>query len=603
MRLPSTLLLIVGAVGMAAQTITNISCTSTLAHQVMKGQYDPQVFAADSVISDHGTILCELNDRVSPDSLHAYLVRLEQFQTRHTLSDTISTTTGIGAARRWCHAKFQQFSDANDGRLIPAYLRMDPSGIACGPGHGWRNVLAVLPGADTSNTSVVLIEAHLDSRCEEECDTICPAPGMEDNGSGSALVLELARVMSRYTYDHTIVFMLTIGEEQGLIGAEAMATWCVNEGIAIKGVQNNDVVGGVLCGQSASQPGCDVEGEVDSLQIRLFSHGSIAEPHRGYARTIRMYYQEKLQAHVSVPMALTIMNLEDRDGRAGDHIPFRMAGFRSMRFTSANEHGDGSVDSSWYVDRQHTSNDVLGIDTDGDLVVDSFFVDFNYLARNTVINGMSAALLALGPEPPAFQVHDEPAGLRVTFQGGPEMVAYRIGVRNGSNSLEFDALYRTSDSSFVVPGLVAGEAFFISTASIDAEGVMSPFSSEVVKVSDANTLPAAMDPLDLGITCGPIVVPEAIGGGLRSPILHPCVPDPFTDRTTIRMDLPAAWASGTAAIMIHDVHGRLMARLGFPPAAGSNQVEYRHQGPPGALAYSLIIEGRPVATRIMLAVD
>lgn len=596
-------LLMSAAFGVNAQVTTNISCTNPVAQQVMKGQYDPLTYAATNVIDDHATILCELNERVSPDSLHAYLVRLESFGTRNSFSDTVSNTTGIGAARRWAYSKFQEFSAANEGRLMPAYLQFDYIGAECGPANGWRDVLAVLPGRDTSNASIVLVEAHLDSRCADNCDPTCYAPGMEDNGSGSALVMELARVMSRYTFDHTLVFMLTTAEEQGLCGAEAMATWCVDQGVAIKGVQNNDIVGGILCGYTSSPPSCPGFGDVDSLQVRLFSNGGIANPHRGFARTIKMFYQEKLQEHVAVPMTISIMNQEDRDGRGGDHIPFRLEHFRNMRFTSANESGNASVDSSWYVDRQHTSGDVLGVDTDGDLVVDSFFVDFNYLGRNVVINGMSMALMALGPEPPDFVVHDEPGGLRVSFTPAPGVMAWRVGVRNSSISVDFDAVYRTSDTSFVVPGLLGGEAYFISTAAIDSVGIMSPFSGEVAKGNNADTPPAPLDLLDLGISCGPIGVPElATAESSRGPSLS-CLPNPFGDRTTIRVEVPEGFVGHEAHVSISDPGGREVARLPMILRQGTNEVIYEHRGQAGAYSCSLVVDGRVAAYKAMITVE
>ena len=105
-----------------------------------------------------------------------------------------------------------------------------------------------------------------------------------------------------------------------------------------------------------------------------------------------MQYEEELLAHVEVPHLVTIMTAEDRTGRGGDHIPFRSAGYPAMRFTSANEHGDASNGPN-YDDRQHTSDDILGLDTDNDGQLDSFFVDFNYLARNAVINANAATMI------------------------------------------------------------------------------------------------------------------------------------------------------------------------------------------------------------------
>lgn len=578
------------------QSVENMVCTPPIAAQVMKGNYDPSAFAASIPISDHATILCDLRTAISPDSLRAHLEGLTSFHTRHAFSDTLSPDTGIGAARRWAFAKFQAFSSANEGRLIPAYLSFDYTGDPCGvDGFGWRDVLAVLPGADTSTSSIILMEAHMDSRCADPCDNTCLAPGAEDNGSGSALVIELARVMSRWTFDHTIVFMLTTGEEQGLVGAEAMAQWCVDEGVAIKGVQNNDVVGGIWCGATASDPGCEVENEADSLRVRLFSNGSPPRPHRGFARSIKLWYEEKLRNKVPVPMTISVMGLEDRVNRGGDHIPFRQRFFRNVRFTASHEHGDGDPEDTTYHDRQHTDTDIIGVDTDGDLAIDSFFVDFNYLARNAVINGMSAALLALGPEPPAFELLDEPDGLRVAITPESGVSAYRVGVRLTNANLDFDQLYRTTDTSFVVPGQVAGTQRWVSVASIDAEGITSPFSGELVRTSDIDTPPGTVDDLSYGLSCGSIAVPEAARVEKLPPVIT-FKPNPFAMYTELSVQLPATAAWGRAQLLVRDALGREVAIVALRTGPGRNTFVYRHTAGAGLFHFSLVAEDRVLAS-------
>jgi hypothetical protein len=594
MRGPALLFLTCLGGALSAQNVSNISCSSTLAEQVMMGQYDPSAFTASTVIDDHEAIICALRTEVSPDSLKAHLAKLTSFHNRNTYSDTLSSTSGIGAARRWAYSRFQAYAAQNEDRLIPAYLRFDyQTSQDCGDVNDLRNVIAVLPGSDASNPSIVLIEAHMDSRCTDNCDTLCLAQGAEDNGSGTALVMELARVMSRYTFDHTLVFMLTTGEEQGLVGAEAMATYCETQGIAIKGVQNNDIVGGVLCGASSSDPGCEVEGDVDSLNVRLFSYGASNAPYRGFARTIKMYYQEKLQDEVPVPMTVHIMGQEDREGRGGDHIPFRLRGYRNVRFTAANEHGDANVDSSWYHDHQHTSDDILGVDTDGDLVIDSFFVDFNYLQRNAVINGTSMTLLALGPEPPVAVVHDEPTGLRVSFQPQAGIMAYRVGIRASSSSLDFDMVYRTSDTSFVIPGLDASHFYYVSTAAIDSATIMSPFTAEVAKSNDMETPPAQMDQLPYHLNCIPISVPE-VAAKPSLPIIS-CQLSASGDRTIIVVDWPPNARNKQAAVLVHDVNGHVVGRIPFLPQPGKNELVFPHTTAAGLYTCGLVANGVIIA--------
>lgn len=581
-------------------TVSNISCTSPVAEQVMRGQYDPADFAASTIINDHQTILCELRWLLRPDSLRGYLEQMATFGTRNSYSDTVSSTTGIGAARRWAFGKFEQFSAANEDRLIPAYLQFDQSGAECGPAQGWRNVLAVLPGSDTTDHSIIIIEAHLDSRCADNCDATCPAPGMEDNGSGSALVLELARVLPRYTFKRTLVFMLTTAEEHGLIGAEAMAQWCEDNNIRIKGVQNNDIVGGVLCGETSSPPSCEIPGSIDSMEVRLFSNGSVAQVHRGFARAMELWYEEKLQSQVAVPMNITVQNQEDRDGRGGDHIPFRQHGFRNLRFTSRNENGNAEVDDPGYSDHQHTSDDILGMDTDGDLLLDSFFVDFSYLQRNALINGMGATLLAQGPDAPYITVHDEPTGLRVTIDS---MFAseYRIGVRSVPTEPAFEAVYRTNATSFVVPNLLANETYFISAAGIDAQGIMGPFSREWNKNNDVDTPTGVQDNFPYGLDCWGVGLPEqseASASGIR---LLPVFPDPFEYSTRLVVEMAPTFVHREAYIEVGDALGRAVARVPLQLVPGRNESMYVHRTTPGVFNATLFVDGRRMASVGMVA--
>ena len=597
MRAPILLVAVLIALGARAQ-FTNITCTSPEALQVMKGLHDPADYAATSVIDDHEEILCALRTEVNADSLRAYLERIVSFGTRHTYSDTVSSTTGIGAARRWAYSKFEQFGIANEDRILPAYLQFDYANETggCGSGSGWRDVLAVLPGSRTQGHKVIIIEAHLDSRCADNCDPTCAANGAEDNGSGSALVIELARVLSKYTFNHTMVFMLVTGEEHGLLGSRAMAQFCTTQGIAIKGVLNNDIVGGILCGETASPPGCGVVNEVDSLQLRIFSHGNT----RGLARMTALSYEEKLRANVPVPMLVSIMGVEDRVGRGSDHIPFREAGFQSVRFTAANEHGNGDPDGVGYDDRQHTSDDILGIDTDGDLLVDSFFVDFNYLQRNAVINGMSATLLALGPEMPTFSLLDEPTGLRVQINGGPAWSEYRIGVRGINSPPAFDALYRTDQTSFPVPGLNPASIYYVSVAGVDTEGITSIFAVEQVRANDVATAPATIDDLPYGIPCMPIGVLE---GTTPNGANMEVVPNPFGQRTTVRVHLPPSLAVEKVVLSVCDIHGRQIERIPVQPGAGEATIAYEHRNGAGVYLCRLLVNGTAIATTRMVVTD
>ncbi|MCH8317909.1 MAG: M28 family peptidase, partial [Bacteroidetes bacterium] len=344
-----------------AQTPFNILVTNPIAEDVLLGNYDPANYTPSIIINNADTIIAGIKSEVSADSLHSLLKKLGTFHNRNTYSDTISDSIGIGAARRWVYSYFQNISADNENRLIPSYLQYDLSALGpvnCFAGQ-FRNTFAVLPGMDTTNPSIVIFSAHMDSRCEAPCDGICKAHGIEDNGSGTALVMELARVMSKYSYNSTFVFLLTVAEEQGLYGAKAFSSYAFNNNLPIKAVQNNDVIGGIICGNTASPPtNCTQMGQIDSMQVRIFSDGTLTLTHRGYARYIKLLYLEKLISIVDVPMTINIMNQEDRDFRGGDHQAFREKGFTAVRFTAQHEHGNGSGTPP---DRTHTPTDLLGV--------------------------------------------------------------------------------------------------------------------------------------------------------------------------------------------------------------------------------------------------
>ena len=562
---------IAGSFAVSAQT--NIISTNPTAELVMLGNYDPNTYLASTVLMHPDTISKGILARVSPDSMKAYLFELRKFETRNSGSDTVSATRGIGAARSWIYSKFQQFSTQNENRLLPAYLQFDQS--ICGTDRH-KNVVAVLPGNDTSDKSIVLIEAHMDTRCTGNCDISCVAEGMEDNASGTALVMELARVMSKYSYKHTLVFMTTTAEEQGLLGANAFATYAQQKGIAIKSVLNNDVVGGVICGQTSSPPSCPGLNAVDSTQVRLFSFGGNNSPHKQLSRFVKLEYKEMIRPFAAVPMTVTIMADEDRIGRGGDHIPFRQKGFTAMRFTCANEHGDAS-NGPGYTDRQHTSDDILGLDTDNDNIIDSFFVDFNYLARNAVINGNAAGMLAIGPKTPDFTVTSTHINeFAVNVMDPYNYNHYRVGVRTTTN--DWDTVYTFTGSTtqtFTVPQGV----YRVSVMSVDGNGIESLPIKEF-------TVTTGIDDV------------EAQSNGI---VLLQNTPNPVGDEATIisvLVNKPITYRD--AAIMVTDITGKEIQRLKIDLTTGMNEVWYKHgYGMSGIYTYTLVVDGKTLQSKRM----
>ena len=535
-----------------AQSQTSILSTNPMAEQVMLGNYNPQNYFPAVVIDNPHAVIQQIRQQVSADSMHSYLNQLATFYTRNSASDTTSLTTGIGAARRWAFQKFTDISADNGNRLLPSYLQFNDSTICGVMQH--RDIFAVLPGADTADKSVVIVEAHIDSRCKDECDDTCLAQGMEDNGSGTSLVLELARVMSKCVYKRTIVFLLLIGEEQGLNGSTAFAVYAQQNGIAIHAVLNNDIVGGVFCGHTSSPPSCPGFGDIDSTDVRLFSYGGFNSPHKQYARFVKLEYKEETLPFVSVPTNIIIMSGEDRVNRGSDHIPFRQHNFTAIRMTSANENGDANTADTAYHDRQHTSDDILGLNTDADPELDSFFVDFNYLARNTIINATGIAMAAIGPLTPdltATAIGNADVAIAITQQ--QQYHQYRIGLRSLTN--DWDSVYTFTNQLTDTIHVPTTASYKFSVAGVDSNSIESLFSREVtLYITGLNDIQSTVS----GIS------------------LLPNTPNPADEQTLITILSDKTLSENSAFLSITDILGREMKRIPLNLKVGLNEVLYNH---------------------------
>jgi len=557
---------------------TNIFSTNALAEKILLGNYNPADYAALQPTTRIPAVLAaDIEARISPDSLKSYIFRLSQFGTRNTGSDTLSATKGIGASRRWVHQQFETFSAANSNRLVVSYLQFDTA--ICTVGRH-RNIFAVLPGANPANNGVILVEGHIDSRCNVVCDTACLAEGVEDNATGTALVMELARVMAQYEFQHSIVFLVTIGEEQGLIGADAFADYVQQKEIPLRAVLNNDVIGGIICGQTSSAPSCPGLNNIDSTSVRLFSSGGFNSKHKQLARFIKLEYQENVFATTAVPMNVRIMSPEDRTGRGGDHIPFRKLNYAAMRFTSANEHGDASNGPN-YTDRQHTAADVLGVDTDGNGTIDSFFVDFNYLTRNAVINANAAAVAARGvPAPPDFTATRSGSILTVNFNPPLDTNTVRVALRSTTN--DWDTVYAvTGGASASFPCNPTG-GLSVSLASVDYWQAESLFGVEKNVTTSATQ--------------------EAVGTeDERNIRLFQNRPNPFDEATWISFWVENMPAYREAMVQISDMQGKVIERIPVKLQQGMNETLYTHgYGVRGTFVYTLLVDGAVVDGREMI---
>jgi hypothetical protein len=330
---------------------------------------------------------------VSAESIERDLRRLVGFGTRHTLSDTLSTTRGIGAARRWVKEEFDRISLACGGCLEVRYqetLVVGESGSRIPRNVNIVNVLARLRGSEHPDR-YLFMTAHLDSRASNPLDSVIDAPGAADDGSGVAAVLEAARVLSRQgPFSKSIVLAALSGEEQGLYGGRQLAQMAADSGWIIEGVLNNDIIGhrAGMTGErnerefrvfSEPVPANETD---SSRQARRFTGGEVD----GISRQLARYIDKTTRRYVPRADAVMIYRL-DRFGRGGDHRPFNDLGFAAVRFTAMHED----------YNRQHQD-----IRTDdgveyGDVVEE---VSFPYIALVTQANVATLAALASAPPPP-----------------------------------------------------------------------------------------------------------------------------------------------------------------------------------------------------------
>ena len=573
-KIPFIILLIVCYYSGPGQT--NITLTNADVLPVLLGNYNPALYTPPVIINQPDSILMGIVNRVSKDTMISNLERIDSRHNRNTGSDTVSAIHGIGSVRRWINSRFRDYRADCDNRLQVTYMDFDLA--ICGQAHH-RNVMAVLPGLDTLNKEILLIEGHFDTRCEGVCDTACYSPGMEDNGSGTVLVMELARVMSRYAYDHTIVFACVTGEDEGLYGAKALSTYLKNHNVKIRSVLNDDVIGGIICGQTSSPPGCPGLNAIDSTHVRVFSYSGYndsasASAHKQLARYIRLHQEERINPLLSTPMTIDIMIAEDRTGRSGDHIPFRQKGYTAIRFTSRNEHGNGTGTPP---DRQHSVRDILGVDTSipPDGIIDSFYVDPGYLRRNTIMNGVNLGWLAIAPPIPQPEFTFVQNGVEIRLHGADSIYQhYRVGIRSkGSGSLYFDTVYTFSTNNISIGGLDPNKTYYISVASVK-NGVEGLFCNEysVLAVGMNQNLQE-----DWGIR------------SIRN------IPNPFMERTTITIETDEHSKTRKATLVAFDLLGRKMNTMQLVLVPGVNQVEFfNRDGVSGIFSYTVYISGTPV---------
>ncbi|KAI0117381.1 Zn-dependent exopeptidase [Daldinia grandis] len=338
--------------------------------------------------------------QVDPANIEATIRKLVSFGTRHTLSIQNSTTRGIGAARDWIHAEFQKYADASDGKLTVetiGYVQKTDANRILFPVL-ISDVVATLHG--TEDNRLYVVSGHYDSRVSDPLNYESDAPGADDDASGVAVSLELARIISQPQYPRpkaSIAFVAVAGEEQGLYGAKFLAQTYANATprVNVEGMFTNDIVG---------SPKGGTNGEfIDPYVIRLFAQGlpglaiensttretrlTIGGENDSPARQLARFVKETAE-NTATGMNISVVYRLDRYLRGGDHRPFLEAGYPAARFTEPHE------------DYAHQHQDVR-VAADGKQFGDlPEFVDFEYVARVARVNGAALWSLATAPGTP-----------------------------------------------------------------------------------------------------------------------------------------------------------------------------------------------------------
>jgi Zn-dependent M28 family amino/carboxypeptidase len=419
--------------------------------------------AAQAAPANH-PLLRDLAKSVSADELRAIDTKLVGFGTRHTLSDTVSDTRGIGAARRWVKSRFETFSKNCGGCLAIETPTKSFTGQRSPNGVEIMDVLAIQRGTSDPNR-VVIISGHLDSRVTDVMNSTSDAPGANDDGSGTSAVIEAARVLSKHKFPATIVYAVLQGEEQGLYGGQLLAQVAKAKGWQVEAQLNNDIIGNTH----------GIGGEhVDNI-VRVFSEGTRQPeaPHEAKARRAGGGEDDTPSRNLSRYMAgiaeadlpgfsVRMIYRADRFARGGDQAPMQEAGFPAVRVTEATEN----------YNRQHqdlrTENGVRY----GDVLEG---VDFPYLAQVSRLNVLTLASLASAPPPPTDlkiegAVKDDTT---VSWMASPGAAGYRVWWRETSEARWSHHKDAGAATSIVLPHVNIDDWFF-GVSAISADGWESP---------------------------------------------------------------------------------------------------------------------------------
>ncbi|PTX22387.1 peptidase M28-like protein [Pontibacter mucosus] len=447
--------------------ITRSTLTSLLAVVLMAGLYFTNLptGTAQTIVRQDEEIK-KMVEEISAANLEALVRKLASFDTRHSLSTLKDKKKGVGAAREWVKAEFEKYAQASSGRMT---VELDKYNVKA---NGQRipqdvelaNVMATLKGTDPNDDRVLIISGHLDSRNTDIMDAKGKAPGANDDGSGVAAVMELARIMASRQFPATIIFVAVTGEEQGLLGARHLAEKAKAQNWNLIAMLNNDMIGNSSSDETELR---------NNMQVRIFSEGIPAVETEEQARMRRATnrendsesrqlarYMKEIGERYVDQLEVKLVYRNDRFLRGGDHTPFSQNGFPAIRVCEMNEN------------YRHQHQDVRvenGVQY-GDLPE---FIDYEYMRKNAALNLASLANLAWAPYAPAnVGVNIKNLTNKTDLQWeapakGKRPAGYYVLMRETSSPV-WEKKFFVQDTNVTLP--YSKDNYFFAVQAVDAEG-------------------------------------------------------------------------------------------------------------------------------------
>jgi Zn-dependent M28 family amino/carboxypeptidase len=406
-------------------------------------------------------------EAVSAERIEKDITTLVNFGTRNTFSDTISKTRGIGAARRWIKSEFETISkDCKD--CLDVFYQKDFVTTDMGsriPKDAWVvNVVAIQKGTKYPNNYVIM-SGDIDSRASDTMDFTTDAPGANDNASGMAGTIEAARVLSKYSFESSIIYVGLSGEEQGLFGGAGLAKYAKDKGWNIIGILNNDMIGNIT----------GVDGVTSNRDFRIFSEpvpANETEKQRkarrfyggevdGISRQLARYIHKNVKKYMPEMNPMMIYRL-DRFGRGGHHRPFNDLGFAGIRIMEAHEN---------YTQQHQDVRTENGI-AYGDVLE---HVNFEYTKKLTTVNAINLASLAWAPPAPEEVKIGGivEASAKFKWSKVPNAIGYKIYWRDTTSPTWDYSRFVGDVTEDVLEGIVI-DNFFFGVSSVGENGFESP---------------------------------------------------------------------------------------------------------------------------------